>query len=120
MDALLSPGWFATLARRLGEVRVGTADGARLRLGVRVKDAPGGSVTYIVELGGAQPCALDLDEAASADVTLVESYETAERIASGALIADELALGAVKLEGNVQKLLAAQADLAELSGLLAS
>jgi hypothetical protein len=117
---LLSAEWFEELASRLGSASVGEADGPRLRLGVRVTGAPAGTVSYTVVFGAGEAATLEVGDDSSAEVVLVESYETAGRIAAGALISDELARGAVKLEGDVTKLLAAAAELGALIEQLAT
>jgi hypothetical protein len=83
-----------------------------------VKDAPAGEVRYCIALGSGEPSELLL-AGDGGDVVLVESFDTAQRIAAGASISDELAEGGVKIEGDVGALVAAQAEIAKLAAALA-
>ena len=120
MSEPLSEAWRSELAERLAGQRVGEAGTPALRLGLRVTDEDGGTLLrFTVVLGAGAPGALVEGEEGRPEVVLVESAETARRLAGGAPIAEELSAGSVKIEGDVQRLVAADKELAALAAALA-
>jgi hypothetical protein len=115
----LSPAWVAELNGRLAAVPVGETEGPRLRLGLRVVGDDGSTRRFTAVIGGALPGEFTEGEE-PADVVLVESTATALRLLGGAVIGEELAAGNVKLEGDVSKLLGADAELRALAEAFSS
>ncbi len=118
MSSAPPPEWLAALGERLQATPVGEIGGQRLRLGLRLTDPDGGSRSFTAVIGGGEPGELLEGERGAPEVVLVESAETAARLAAGASIADELAAGRVKLEGDVSRLLTAERELSALASLL--
>src|SRR5579875_3263402 len=103
MAELLSAPWLEELAARLESAGPLHAPGATLRLGQLVSDAPGGAVSWTIEL---------------AQVVLVEDLATARALAGGVPAAELLRSGRIKLRGDVAALRAADGALAALGELL--
>lgn len=111
----LSPEWIAALGAAVEAVTLEPA--LRLRIGVRVPDAPGGAVGYTlsfadgrVTLGGDPP-----------DATLVVGYAAAVAIAAGTRNAQAaLETGDLKVAGDANALRANAGALAALPAVFAA
>ncbi len=118
MSAFLSEQWRAELADTLADADPIVA-GPRLALGQMVTGAPWGDVSYTIVVGGGDASQL-VEGVDVAAVVLVEQYDVALAIASGAPSANMLAEGRVKVRGDVGKLIEAEAVLAQLTPVLAA
>lgn len=117
MTALLfSDDWFSEISAALAALEP-EEDWPRLDLGVSISDTPRGRIEYAFHLGPAG-AALEVGTLDDAEVTLVESYDTARLIAEGASISELLAEGRITVRGDAASLVAAQRPLAALSAVL--
>ena len=118
MAAYLSPAWFDEVndaARASAEVRSAAA-GARVTVQQVVEGGPHGDVRYwlrvedgTVEVGSGQ--------AAHADATIRQSYETAVAVSRGDLAVEAALLaGQVRLSGDMGRLVENQRALAGVAG----
>src|SRR5437867_8259830 len=108
MSGFLSSEWVAALDERLGTVELDSAIDLTVRHIV-------GDVTYVVRVSGGRVRAL-LDDDAAADVILREDYGTAAAISRGELTAQQaVAIGRLKLAGDVGALRRHGGALAALS-----
>ncbi len=121
----LSPAWIAELdaAARAAASGGGPAVlpvGPTLRVAVEVPDAPGGAVRYVMVLDAAGPRVVaGADE--PADVTLRQTYAVARRLNRGEANAQRvLAEGSATIDGDLNRLAAAAADLARLDDAFAA
>lgn len=118
MAAPLTPEWLDELAQALAAA--GPVPSARrLALGQLVTGAPGGDVGYTLFLGGGEEATV-VPGVDAATVTIVEPYETANRIAGGAPASVTLGSGQVKVRGDVGALLDSQELLAAFAPVLAA
>ncbi len=120
MALFLSDEWLAELAAEL-RAAPGLADGPQLELGQLITGVPtleGGDLAYLIRFGGGAEAAVVPGSVQDADVVLVEDYETARAIASGAAAASMLAEGKIKLRGDANALVGAQDQLAMLGDAL--
>lgn len=120
MALFLSDEWLAELAAAL-RAAPGLAEGPALALGQLITGVPtleGGDLAYTIRFGGGDEAVVVPGSVEDADVILVEDYETARAIASGAAASSMLAEGKVKLRGNANALVSAQEQLAALGDAL--
>lgn len=116
MPELLSAAWFARFSAELS--RAGSASGEPpLALGQVVTGTPHGTIDYTILLDD-EGAELIVGSTARAVVTLVEDWETAQRIVAGTPLAELLAAGRITLRGNANALLAAQTRVAALGEAL--
>ncbi len=113
--AFLSDEWFAALEERLAAT--GPLPGDRsVRIGQLVTLPSGDECCWTLELSGGEAPVLERGSVARTDVVLVESYESAERLALGASSATELlAAGEIKVRGDARCLVSAAPLLDALS-----
>lgn len=118
MARFLSDEWLGELAEELAAAGPFDSPG-RLALGQVVTGGPMGQVGYTLLLGAGEPSAVrpGTDDA---EVTIVEDYEAAVAIASGAPASGLLGAGRVKVRGDASELLGAQELLAAVGPALAS
>lgn len=116
--AFLTSQWLDELRLRLQAVVIGSAQSPRLALGQIVTGAPAGTTSYTISFGAGQPVTVE-PGADQAQVTLIEDYQTALRLAEGVPAGELLSLGKVKLRGDVNALLSAAEQLSELADALA-
>ncbi len=109
----LSVAWRAELASRLSNQVIGKAGGPRCALGQVVRDGDNGDVAYTITFGAGLPTTLE-DGVDAAVVTITEDRETAEALYAGASPNDVLFEGQIKVSGDLNALLAAGDDLADL------
>jgi putative sterol carrier protein len=121
MAEFLSAEWFDDVNRAAPageELRTAMA-GARVVLQQVVTGGPDGDVRYWVRIGEGTVAA-GPGEAADADVTVSQSYDTAVAVSSGQLSAQAAVLaGRIRVSGDTTLLLAHQAALQELAGAFA-
>ena len=110
----LDAKWLADLGQRVRAITVGEPGEGRLLLGQEVTDTPDGTVRFTISIGDGLPCALLAGTTDSADVVLVEDYETATKLLGGAAVTTLLEEGRIKLRGDVSALLGRDAELAAL------
>lgn len=119
MTEPLSPAWAEEVRRKLAASAVGESGAPRLRLGLMVRAEDGSTTQFTAVLGGGEAGEFISGDGGAPDVVLVESAATAGRIAGGASIAEELAAGHVKIEGDVRRLIGADRELAALAAAFA-
>ncbi len=125
MAAFLSPAWIAELDAA-ARAAAPSAGSVALRVAVEVPDAPGGAVRYVMVLDPAGARVLDGSgdpggEDLAADVTLCQTYAVARRIHAGSANAQQvLAERAATVDGDLNRLVAAAADLVRLEDAFAA
>ena len=83
-----------------------------------VADAPAGEVHYSLRIGDGTACA-SLGDAADAEVTIRQSYETSAQVNRGELDgAKAFTQGKVKITGKMMKMMQLQRPLAEVQKAL--
>ncbi|MGA8296085.1 MAG: hypothetical protein WB770_03495 [Acidimicrobiales bacterium] len=93
-------------------------DWPTLSLGIAINGGPQGPVRYTFHVGP-EGAGLEVGSVESADVTLVESFETARSIVDGTSISDLLAEGRITVSGDANALVSAQRPLAAISAVFA-
>lgn len=116
--AFLSEEWFAALTDTLATVVVGEEADDGLALGQVVHGGPDGTVRFTIRVGRGVPAEVVRGGTESAQVTLVEDFESARQIAEGAPVADLLASGRIKVSGDANALLRASGELGALATAL--
>jgi hypothetical protein len=118
MTDFLGDAWFDQLEATISSLTVGERDEPGLALGQVINGTPYGSVNYTIYLGSGRAGSIERDSVAGARVTLVEDYESALGIVSGASVTDLLSTGKIKIRGDVNALLSAASELATLAEAL--
>lgn len=121
MARYLSPAWLAEVdaVARASERTAEVVDGVRLVVQQVVTGGPEGEVRYAVRIEDGAVSVVP-GEAADADVTVREDYDTAVALHRGELRAPVAFMaGRVVVSGNTQALLGAQAALHRLDAVFA-
>ena len=119
MPRYLSPEWFEEINRAARAGTPAVATDASFVLQQVVTGGPDGEVRYWVRVhGGAVEAGLG--EAAGADVTVTQSYDTAAAVTSGEVTAQAaLVAGRIRVSGDATLLLEHHAALAALADAVA-
>ena len=96
---------------------IGSAKTPRLALGQIVTGTPEGTTSYTISFGAGKPVTVE-PGTDQAQVSFIEDYESALRLAEGVPAGELLSLGKIKLRGDVNALLAAAEQLSELADVL--
>jgi putative sterol carrier protein len=116
----LSPEWIdAYNATMAADEAVGKAlKGKSAVIQMVVADAPGGEIHYALRIGDGTASA-SLGDAADAEVTIRQSYETSAQVNRGELDgAKAFTQGKVKISGKMMKMMQLQKPLAEVQKAL--
>jgi hypothetical protein len=113
----LSEEWFTALASLLDGLELDPS-AAPLHLGQEISGSPEGTVRYTIHVEGGH-ASLERGSLERAGATLVEDYQTAAAVATGSPVSEQLSLGRIKLRGNPNSLVEAQAALEAISEALA-
>jgi len=109
----LSPEWFESFQDELSRLQA-DPDWPSLDLGQEIRGAPGGAVCYTIHVTNGT-ARIDVGTLEGATITLVEEYESARAIASGASVSDLLSEGKITMRGDANALLSAQAPLGAIA-----